>query len=133
MVKLKMGTAYKFFPWVHCSRLKLRTVSPERPTARRDQIAEEDDFDAALLPEDSWDVDQPAGEFEVEAILDVDWHKLTRTSKRTRRYLNKWSGFDEPEWVDASQLNCGRLQYHFDRSEIALARLAAMLSDEPSN
>jgi hypothetical protein len=130
MVKLKMGTEYKFFPWVHCSRLKLRTESPDRPTEEMTVVAEEDDLDAALLPEDSWEADESSGEYEVEAILDVDWHKPTRTSRRARRYLIKWTGYEAPEWVEATQLNCGRLQYEFDRSETARARLAAMLSEE---
>ena len=130
MVKLKMGTEYKFFPWVHTSRLKRRTESPERPIELVTGISEEDDLDAALLPEDSWAADESVGEYEVEAILDVDWYKPTRTSRRSRRYLVKWAGYEEPEWVESTQLNCGRLQYEFDRSETARARLAAMLSDE---
>ena len=130
MVKLKLGSQYKFFPWVHTSRLKLRTEFPERPTESMGVTAEGDDLDAALLPEDSWEADEGAGEYEVEAILDVDWYKPTRTSRRTRRYLIKWRGYQEPEWVEASQLNCGRLQYKFDQSEKARARLAAMLNDD---
>jgi len=68
--------------------------------------------------------------YEVEAILDVQWTKPTRTSKRTRQYQVKWVGYEELEWIEASQLNCGRLQYEFDQGERAKARLAAMLSDE---
>jgi hypothetical protein len=133
MVKLKMGNEYKFFPWVHTSRLKLRVSSPDRPTNELEAFLEEDDLDAALLPEDSWEADESVGEYEVEAILDVDWYKPTRTSRRTRRYLIKWMGYPEPEWVDAAQLNCGRLQFEFDRSETARARFAAMLSEEPQS
>jgi len=49
MVKLKMGTEYKFFPWVHSSRLKLRTEFPERPDPRLEELADEYDLDAALF------------------------------------------------------------------------------------
>ena len=130
MVKLRVeGVAYRFFPWVHVSRLKLRREHPDRPNQEL-QIQEEDDFDAALLPEDSWDADEQEGEYEVEGILDVDWYKPTRTSRRVKKYLIKWTGYDEPEWIDASQLNCGRLLYEFDRSETAKARLAAMQAEE---
>ncbi|OWY95208.1 reverse transcriptase [Phytophthora megakarya] len=48
---------------------------------------EEDDFDAALLPEDSWEADIQNDEYEVEKILDLRWSKKTRTSKRRREYL----------------------------------------------
>jgi hypothetical protein len=130
MVKLKMETEYKFFPWVHVSRLKLRTESPDRPTTEASPMPEEDDLDAALLPEDSWEADEASGEYEVEATLDVKWTKLSRTARRVRQYLVKWTGYTKPEWVNASQLNCGRLQYEFDKSETARARLAAMLCDE---
>jgi hypothetical protein len=75
MVKLKMGTQYRFFPWVHVSRLKLRAEHPDRPTLRCEELPEDDNLDAALLPEDSWEADEEGGEFEVEAILDVDWQK----------------------------------------------------------
>jgi hypothetical protein len=135
MYKLRLdGPAYKFFPWVHVSRLKKRAESPDRPTislaGAPDGIPDDDDFDAALLPEDSWEPDEAADEYEVEAILDVRWEKTTRTAKRTKKYLVRWVGYDEADWVDASQLNCGRLQYEFDKSQRAQARLAAMQADE---
>ena len=126
MVKLRIeGHEYKFFPWVHVSRLKKRSECPERP-AEVIAVPEDTDFDAALLPEDSWEADEDAGEYEVEGILDVRWEQQERTGRRLKRYLVKWQGYDEPEWVEASQMNCGRLQYEFDRSQKAKARLAAM-------
>jgi hypothetical protein len=131
MYKLRLdGPAYKFFPWVHVSRLKKRSEHPERPTATVASVAEDDDFDSAMLPEDSWEPDEAAEEYEVEAILDVKWEKPTRTARRLKKYLIRWVGYEDADWVDASQLNCGRLQYEFDKSQKAQARLAAMQADE---
>ncbi|KAE8991842.1 hypothetical protein PR003_g24138 [Phytophthora rubi] len=48
------------------------------------EVDEEDDFDTALLPEDSWEADNDNDEYEVEKILDLRWSKRTRTSKRAR-------------------------------------------------
>ncbi|POM58051.1 Hypothetical protein PHPALM_37356 [Phytophthora palmivora] len=97
-VKLKVeGTGYRVNPWVHISRLKPRALFPKRPIVEID-VEDDDDFDAALLPEDSWTPDAGNGEYEVEKILDLRWSKRTRTSKRSREYLVKWKGYDEPEW-----------------------------------
>ncbi|OWZ00126.1 LOW QUALITY PROTEIN: reverse transcriptase, partial [Phytophthora megakarya] len=63
------GTEYRFHPWVHVSRLKPRAKYPERHSGTID-IPEDDDFDAALIREDSWEPDEGSGEYEVEAILD---------------------------------------------------------------
>ncbi|GMF15717.1 unnamed protein product [Phytophthora fragariaefolia] len=60
-------------------------------------VSEDDDFDPALLPEDSWETDNLNEEYEVEKILELRWSKRTRTSKRRREYLVKWNGYDEPE------------------------------------
>ncbi|OWY92423.1 reverse transcriptase, partial [Phytophthora megakarya] len=69
-VKLKVRDAgYRVNPWVHISRLKPRVVFPKRPTVEAD-VADDDDFDAALLPEDSWEPDSSNGVFEVESIQD---------------------------------------------------------------
>ncbi|OWY93848.1 hypothetical protein PHMEG_00036597 [Phytophthora megakarya] len=96
-VKLKiLGTGYRVNPWVHISRLKPRALYPKRPTSEM-HVSEEDDFDAALLPEDSWEPDTAQDEYEVEEILDLRWIKRTRTSKRSRKYLIKWKGFTDPE------------------------------------
>ncbi|POM68376.1 Hypothetical protein PHPALM_15470 [Phytophthora palmivora] len=97
-VKLKVeGTGYRVNPWVHISRLKPRALFPKRPIVEID-VEDDDDLDAALLPEDSWTPDAGNGEYEVEKILDLRWSKRTRTSKRSREYLVKWKGYDEPEW-----------------------------------
>ncbi|POM61480.1 LOW QUALITY PROTEIN: reverse transcriptase, partial [Phytophthora palmivora] len=94
-VRLKVeDTGYRVNPWVHVSRLKPRALFPRRPTLEL-EIPEDDDFDAALLPEDSWEPDAENDEYEVEKILDT----RTRTSKRLREYLVKWKGYDETEWL----------------------------------
>ncbi|OWZ02641.1 reverse transcriptase [Phytophthora megakarya] len=70
-VKFKIpGTGYRVIPWVHIRRLKPRALFPKRPTSEI-QVSEDDDFDAALLPEDSWEPDAAQDEYEVEAILDL--------------------------------------------------------------
>ncbi|GMF51710.1 unnamed protein product [Phytophthora fragariaefolia] len=96
-VKLKVkDTGYRVNPWVHVSRLKPRALFPERPAEEID-VDEDDDFDTALLPEDSWEPDAANDEYEVEKILDLRWKKRTRTSRRTREYLVKWKGYGEAE------------------------------------
>jgi hypothetical protein len=101
-------------PWVHVSRLKPRVVHPRRPTNQID-VDDDDDFDAALLSEDSWEADNANDEYEVEKILDLRWSKRTRTSRRVREYLVKWKGYSEPDWVPASQLSCGALLYEYNQ------------------
>ncbi|OWZ10371.1 reverse transcriptase [Phytophthora megakarya] len=115
-------TGYRVNPWVHISRLKPRALFPKRPTVRT-EIDDEDDRDAALLPEDSWEVDNTNNEYEVEENLDLSWSKRTRTSKRIREYLVKWKGYDEPNWVPLAQLSCGAL---FNQGAKARARFQAM-------
>ncbi|OWZ03834.1 LOW QUALITY PROTEIN: reverse transcriptase [Phytophthora megakarya] len=80
------------------SRLKPRVVFPKRPTVEVD-VADDDDFDAVLLPEDGWEPDSSNDVFEVESIEDVRWVKRTRTARRSREYLVKWKGYDGPEWI----------------------------------
>jgi hypothetical protein len=59
------GSGYKLYPWVHVSRLKPRALFPDRPTTEV-EVAEEDDFDAALLPEDVSEPDESQSIYEVE-------------------------------------------------------------------
>jgi len=125
-VKLKVdGTGYRVNPWVHISRLKARAIFLKRPTEDID-VDDEDDFDSALLPEDSWEPDNANDEYEVEKILDLRWVKRTRTSRRIREYRVKWKGYDDPEWIPESQLNCGALLYEFNQGARARARFRAM-------
>ncbi|KAE9083581.1 hypothetical protein PF006_g26662 [Phytophthora fragariae] len=133
-VRLKVeDTGYRVNPWVYVSRLKPRAVFPKRPTMELD-LEDDDDFDAALLPEDSWEPDNSNDEYEVEKILDLRWVKRTRTAKRTREYLVKWKGYDDPYWTPVSQLSCGALLYEFNHGAKARARFQAMQAgdDHPS-
>ncbi|KAJ0390947.1 hypothetical protein P43SY_011274 [Pythium insidiosum] len=132
------GSGHRVYPWVHVSRLKPRVLHEDRPTEAPDVTDtpaeaadpdDPDDFDAALLPEDSWEPDEHDGVFEVEALLDVRWVTSgTRSGRRHKEYLVKWHGYDEPDWVRLEQLNCGRLIYEFDQTRRAQSRFAAMQS-----
>ncbi|GMF22060.1 unnamed protein product [Phytophthora fragariaefolia] len=77
-------------------------------------LDDDDDFDAALLPEDSWEPDISNDEYEGEKILDLRWVKRPCTSKRTREYLVTWRSYDDPEWIPVTQLSCGGLLYEFN-------------------
>ena len=130
MCKIKtQGTAYRVFPWVHVSRLKPRLLHPERPRDRPEGLSEDMDFDAALLPEDSWLPDVDAGNYEVEKLQDVRWGR-TRSGKQAKEYLVKWIGYPTPTWEPASQLRCGQLVYEFDRSTKGRTHFAAMQVDD---
>ncbi|OWY99601.1 LOW QUALITY PROTEIN: reverse transcriptase [Phytophthora megakarya] len=98
-VKLKIpGTGYRVNPWV----------------------SEDDDFDAALLPEVSWEPDTAQDEYEVEEILDLS---------------GNFHNYPDPEWIPLAQLNCGALLYEFDQGAKARARFQAMQAgdDHPGN
>jgi hypothetical protein len=70
MVKLKIeDTRFRFIPWVHTNCLRSRAVFPERPTIEI-KVDEENEFDAALLPEHSWKPDSGRSQFQVETMLD---------------------------------------------------------------
>ncbi|OWZ01335.1 hypothetical protein PHMEG_00027300 [Phytophthora megakarya] len=123
------GTEYRFYPWVHVSRLKPRAKYPERPSEAMN-IPEDDDLDAALLREDSWEPDEGSGEYEVEEILEVRWVTRTRTSRRVKEYQVKWKGYEAPGWVPQGHLNYGRLLNDFDQGEQARVRFQAMQSGD---
>ncbi|DAZ93615.1 TPA: hypothetical protein N0F65_003755 [Lagenidium giganteum] len=133
VVECKVGvSAYKlqiedadarFFPVVHVSRLKRFVCKVVRPT--------EQDFDEALLPEDSWEPDADAGEYEVEEIIDDKSERRTRTGRFIKRYLVRWKGYSEPTWVEESDLACGALLYEYDqRRRLERRRYAAQQADE---
>ncbi|OWZ06342.1 reverse transcriptase [Phytophthora megakarya] len=109
------------------SRQKPRALFPKRTSLRID-VLEEEDFDAALLLEDSWEPDSVHQEYEVEEIVDLRWTKRTRNAKRIREYLIKWKGYHELQWLPVSQLNCGSLLYKFNQPARANTRFAAMQS-----
>ena len=131
-LELPRKEGYRFYPVVHVARLKLRREYPERPKV--ELTVEEDerfDFDEELLPEDSWDANEDQGEFEVEGIEDDRWVKKTRTSKRNHQYLVRWKGYDEPSWVNESDLSCGALLQEYDDRKRRENRLKAMhIADE---
>ncbi|KAE8899661.1 hypothetical protein PF005_g4371 [Phytophthora fragariae] len=89
-------------------------------------LEDDDDFDAALLPENSWEPDNSKDEYEVEKNLDLLWVKRIRTAKRTLEYLVKWKGYDDPYWTPVSQQSCGALLYEFNQGANARARFQAM-------
>ncbi|KAG2772808.1 hypothetical protein PC129_g20351 [Phytophthora cactorum] len=109
-LELPDRSGYRFYPVVHVSRLKAVCEFESRPTTRLTEGITEDsklDFDEELLPEDSWQPDHLAGEFEIEAILD-DTTPLTTTTERTVwEFKVKWIGYDEPTWEPLPNLSCG--------------------------
>ncbi|OWZ20565.1 hypothetical protein PHMEG_0005004 [Phytophthora megakarya] len=64
--------------------------------------------------------------FEVESILDVRWAKRNRTARRSRAYLVKCKGYDDPEWIPVTQLNFGSLLYEFNKGTRARTRFQEM-------
>ncbi|ETO58800.1 hypothetical protein F444_22816 [Phytophthora nicotianae P1976] len=113
-LELPDKSGYRFYPVVHVSRLKAVNEYPSRPKSRLTQDVTEDirlDFDEELLPEDSWEPDHLAGEYEVEAILDDRMPLSTSTERAVREFKVKWVGYDEPTWEPSSNLSCGGLLY----------------------
>lgn len=70
------------------------------------------DFDEELLPEDSWQPDQQAGEYEGEADRTP---LMTTTERAVREFKAKWIGYDELMWESMSNLPCGGLLYDYLR------------------
>ncbi|GMF41154.1 unnamed protein product [Phytophthora fragariaefolia] len=117
-LELPDRSGYRFHPVVHVSRLKPVNEFQSRPTTRlAPDISEQTrlDFDEELLPEDSWEPDQLAGEYEVETILDDKTPLSTSTERPVREFLVNWVGYDEPTWEPASNLSCGGLLYDYLR------------------
>ncbi|OWY96338.1 hypothetical protein PHMEG_00033418 [Phytophthora megakarya] len=115
-LKLPDRSRYRFYPVVHVSRLKMVEEFGDRPSTRLTQEVDEAsrlDFDEELLPEDSWEPDHVAGEFEVEAILDDRTPLSTSTERAVREFKVKWVGYDDPTWEPASNLSCGGLLYDY--------------------
>ncbi|OWY94651.1 hypothetical protein PHMEG_00035562 [Phytophthora megakarya] len=129
-VKLKIpGTGYRVNPWVHISRLKPRALFPKRPTSEI-QIPEDHDFDAALLPKDSWEPDIAQDE-DPGSQMDQTYKDLQTLSG----IFNQVENYPDPEWIPLAQLNCGALLYEFDQGAKARARFQAMQAgnDHPGN
>ncbi|GMF24395.1 unnamed protein product [Phytophthora fragariaefolia] len=70
-----------------------------------------------FLPEDSWEPDSLAGEYEVEFILDDQRPMETSTRRSVREFLVKWVGYDEPTWEPMTNLSCGVLLYDYLREK----------------
>ncbi|KAH7465637.1 uncharacterized protein KRP23_12177 [Phytophthora ramorum] len=125
-LELPDRSGYRFYPVVHVSRLKAVDEFGDRPKSRLAPEVTEDtrlDFDEELLPEDSWEPDQLAGEYEVEAILDDRSPLSTGTSRAVREFKVKWIGYNEPTWEPASNLSCGGLLYDYLRTRHSERRL----------
>ncbi|POM79528.1 Reverse transcriptase, partial [Phytophthora palmivora] len=121
--RLKAGFEKGDAVWLYIPKVQpglSRKLAHLRPKVEV-EVEDDDDFDAALLPEDSWEPDNANDEYEVESIQDVRWVKRTRTSKRSREYLVKWKGYADPEWIPVSQLSCGALLYEFNKGARAKA------------
>ena len=131
-LELPQKEGYRFYPVVHVARLKLRREYPERPQVELTVEEEERfDFDEELLPDDSWEICEDQGEFEVIGIEDDRWLKPTRTGKRKHQYLVRWKGYDDPSWIDEDQLSCGALLQEYDDKKRRKNRLRAMhIADE---
>jgi hypothetical protein len=127
-----VGTPYRVAPWVHVARLKPRIVYEDRPSqAEPVEVLEGDDWDASILPEDSWEPDEAGGQYKIEDILDVRWtHPRTRNGRRAREYLVWWAGCEELERIPTGHVASGRLFYEFEASAKAKGRFAAMQSGD---
>ncbi|GMF37366.1 unnamed protein product [Phytophthora lilii] len=104
-LELPDRSGYKFYPVVHMSRLKAVNEFEDRPrTQLAPGVTEEArlDFDEELMPEDSWEPDRLAGEYEVERILDDRTPLSTGTGRSVREFKVKWVVYDEPTWEPAS-------------------------------
>ncbi|GMF11152.1 unnamed protein product [Phytophthora lilii] len=133
-LELPDKSSYRFYPVVHVLRLKAVNEFGDRPKTRLAPNVADDsrfDFDEELLPENSWEPDRLAGEYEVEAILDDRTPLSTGTKRSVREFKVKWVGYDEPTWEPASNLSCGGLLYDFLRSKRSERRLQMVqVSDE---
>ncbi|OWZ04626.1 hypothetical protein PHMEG_00023439 [Phytophthora megakarya] len=119
-LELPDKSGYRFYPVVHVSRLKAVNEFCDRPKTRLAQDITEDTrlyFDEELLPEDSWEPDTVAGEFEVEAILNDRTPMSTSTDRPVREFEAKWIGYEETTWEPAANLSCGGLLYDYLRNK----------------
>ncbi|OWZ17603.1 reverse transcriptase [Phytophthora megakarya] len=107
-LELPDKNGYRFYPVVHVSRLK---AVNGRDLAR--DVGEDArlDFDEELLPEDSWERDEVAGEFEVEAIFDQ------QNANANQHGQTRWVGYESTTWESAPNLSCGALLYDYLRNK----------------
>ena len=82
------GTPYRLLTIVHVSKLKLVVQFTDRPgNILVANFEDRVDFDESLLPEDSWENELAADEYEVEKILDVRSGRKTRYGRVHRQFL----------------------------------------------
>jgi hypothetical protein len=124
--------AARFHPKVHIARLKPYYSGVSRPQESLNEADQPDliDFDEALLPEDSWQPDEDADEYEVEAILSDRWIRQGKSSRWYKEYFVKWKGYDETTWVHEDDMTCGALLYEYDKNNKDLARFLSMQAGE---
>ena len=85
------GTSYISLPVVHFSKLKRVVKFPDRPNGMlRVDSGDRVDFDESLLPEDSWETELDADEYEVEEIWDARSGRKTRYGRIHKQYLVRW-------------------------------------------
>ncbi|POM70935.1 Hypothetical protein PHPALM_12568 [Phytophthora palmivora] len=104
-LELPGKSGYRFYPVIHVPRLKKVVDAEKIPTTRLTAELEEGqrlDFDEELLPEDSWEPDEGASQYEVEAILDDGLPLSTSTARNERRFKVKGAGYKEPSWEPLS-------------------------------
>ncbi|KAJ8523881.1 hypothetical protein ON010_g17236 [Phytophthora cinnamomi] len=129
-LELPDHSGYRCYPVVHISRLKLLDAFGDRPKTRLASGIVDDtqlDFNKELLPEDSWEPDHVAGEYEVESILDDRVPLSTGIERAVREFKVKWVGYDEPTWESAANISCGGLLYDFLRRKRGEQRLLQMV------
>ncbi|GMF14866.1 unnamed protein product [Phytophthora fragariaefolia] len=124
-LELPDRSEYRFYPVVHVSRVKAVKEFGDRPKVRLTRELTDEaklDFDEELLPEDTWEPDMLAGEYEVESILDDRRPMETSTRRSVREFLLKWVGYDEPTWGPMTNLSCGGLLYDYLREKRSTQR-----------
>ncbi|GMF42366.1 unnamed protein product [Phytophthora fragariaefolia] len=109
-----------FYLVVHVCHLKAVKEFGDRPKVRlTGELTDEArlDIDEELLPEDSWEPNLLAGEYEVKFILDDRRPTETSTRRSVREFQVKWVGYDEPTWEPMTNLSCGGLLYDYLREK----------------
>ena len=86
------------------------------------------DFDEELLPEDSFEGNLDADEFEVDKIVDVRSGRKTSYGRIHKQYLVQWKEYSDPTWIDEAILNCGAMLQEFDRDQVSKNRFEVMQS-----
>ncbi|OWY97871.1 hypothetical protein PHMEG_00031491 [Phytophthora megakarya] len=125
------GTGYQIFPVVHVSKMKFVKDFPDRPRVELTVYGSDRlDFDEIRLLENSWVPDLRADEYEVERISDMRSGKKMRFSLIYREFLVHWVRYDEPTWVDETDLNCGAVLNAFLRERANRNRFNVIQSHE---